>query len=192
MTPMYAYAVNLQVQPLYTYLSLVCFRRLGLSRGSLLNLSQNISLQALWFGKAAPSGDDSAIAADQELLKIPLDPLHAHDAWCLALHPVPHGLGLVAVDVSLAEDGEGNAVVELAERLDLGVCVWILGIELVAREAEDDELVRVGGCHFLVERFQPRKLRSEAAFRGSVDDENHFACVLRQRVGFACFCGVEC
>lgn len=90
---------------------------------------------------------DLAISADEKLLKVPLDPLQAHDAGLLLFHPLPHGLGLVTVHVGLAEDGEGDAVVELAEALDVIVAAGVLAAELVAWET-DDLKVRVGGLEF--------------------------------------------
>jgi len=46
-----------------------------------------------------------------------------------------HRLCLVAVDVRLAEDGERDAVVELAELLNGVVVARVLVAELVARKA---------------------------------------------------------
>ena len=45
-----------------------------------------------------------------------------------------------------------------------------MGAELVAGEAEDDELVRVRGVDGFVDFFETFVLWCEAAFGGSVDD----------------------
>lgn len=148
---------------------------LRLIRLGLLNLLQNRLLQTLRLGRARPAPDNLALRGDQELLKVPLDPLQAHDARHLVLHPLPHGLRLVAVDLGLAQHRERHAVVDLAEGLDLVVGARVLAAELVAGEAEDGEGVRVLGLNGLVEGFEALELRGEAAFGGSVDGEDDFA-----------------
>ena len=141
----------------------------------LLNLFHNIPLQTLWLGHTPPPLHHAPIPADQELLKVPLDPLEPEQARLLRLHPLVDGLGLVAVDVGLAEDGEADAVVELAKLLDLVVGARVLAVELVAGEAKHDELVRVLGGDSLVEFFEALELGREAAFGGGVDNEDHLA-----------------
>lgn len=59
---------------------------------------------------------------------------------------------------------------------------------MVAGEAEDEELVRVGGGDFFVQGFEAFELRGEAAFGGGVDDEDDFAFGVDERVGLAFFC----
>ncbi|KAL8756484.1 MAG: hypothetical protein Q9184_004492, partial [Pyrenodesmia sp. 2 TL-2023] len=85
-------------------------------------------------------------------------------------------------------DGEADAVVDLAEILDGVVVARVLGHELVAGEAEDDELVRVGGLDFLVQGFEGGELRGEAAFGGGVDDEDYFVAEGGEGEGSALFC----
>ena len=81
-------------------------------------------------------------------------------------------LCVLAVDVNLAHDLEGHAVVELAELFDLSVRFRILLFELVAWEADDDQsLVFV----LLVQFLKTLELRGEATLAGGVDDEEHFA-----------------
>ncbi|KAL8905899.1 MAG: hypothetical protein Q9207_002336, partial [Kuettlingeria erythrocarpa] len=92
----------------------------------------------------------------------------------LRLQEFKQRLRILAIDLRLPQDGEGDAVVDEAEVLDGVVVAWVLGHELVAGEAEDDELVRVGGLNFLVEGFEGGELRGEAAFGGGIDDEDHF------------------
>ena len=61
--------------------------------------------------------------------------------------------------------------------------------ELIARDAEDFEVIGVGGFNFLVEGFETFELRSEAAFGGGVHDEDDLVVEGRKRVGFAFFFG---
>lgn len=113
-----------------------------------LKLSLNRSLQALRLSSASPSTLDLAILANQELFKVPLDSLQTHDTGLLVLHPLENGLGLVAVDVGLAENREGDAVVDHAEFLDGVVGTGVLGAELVAGETEEFNVVGVGCLEF--------------------------------------------
>lgn len=77
---------------------------------------------------------------DQELFKVPLDPLQAHDAGFLLLQPSPEGiLFAVAVDVDLSQHGESDAVIDGAEGLDLFVGAGLLAAELVAGKRQDGE-----------------------------------------------------
>ena len=121
-------------------------KTLSLSSLSLgLELGLDGALDALGLGGAGPPSLDLAVLADEELFKVPLDALQAHEARLLLLHPLPHGLGLVAVDLGFAEDFVGDLVVEHAEVLDLLVGARVLAAELVAGEGEDFEVGGVGG-----------------------------------------------
>lgn len=106
-----------------------------------LQLLQDRLLQALWLGGAGPSALDLAIPANQELLKVPLDPLHSKKTWLRLLQPIVQWARRVSVHVDLAHDGEGNAIVDQAEVLDVIVGAGLLGSELVAWEAEDLEFI---------------------------------------------------
>ena len=64
----------------------------------------------------------------------------------------------------------------------------ILVHELVAGEAEDDEVVGVFFYDFLVEVFEAFELRGKAAFGGGVYDEDDFVLEGGKRVGFASLC----
>ena len=110
------------------------------------------------------------ILAHQKFLKVPLDPLEPEQARHLRLHPLVHRLRLISVHVRLAQHGERDPVVGQAEGLDGVVVAGVLLHELVAGEAQDDELVRVGGFDFLVEGLEAFELGGEAAFGGRVDD----------------------
>ena len=105
-------------------------------------------LQALGLAGRRPPLENLAVLADEELLKVPLDALKAHEARLLRLEELEHGLGVVAVDLSLAEDRERDAVVELAELLDGVVVAGILTTELVAGEADNLKVVGVRGLDF--------------------------------------------
>src|SRR5262249_27004622 len=72
---------------------------------------------------------------------------------------------------------EGDAVVFLAERLDVGLRPRLLSAEIVAREAEDGQ---TPGRVLLVERLELLVLRRVAALAGDVDDEDDLALVARQ------------
>ena len=61
----------------------------------------------------------------------------------------------------------------------------ILVHELVAGEAEDDEVVGMIFFDFLVEGFEAFELRGEAAFGGGVYDEDDFVFEGGERVGLA-------
>jgi hypothetical protein len=110
-----------------------------------LELRLNRALNTLGLGGAGPAALHLTILADEELLKVPLDALHAQETGLLLLHPLPHGLGLVAVDLGLAEHLVGDLVAEHAEVLDLLVGARVLAAELVAGEGEDFEVGGVGG-----------------------------------------------
>lgn len=131
---------------------------------------------------------DLAIPANQKLLKVPLDALEAHDTRDLLLHPLKHGLGLVAIDVRLAEHGETDAVVELAKLLDRVVAAWILAAELIAGEAEDCEVVSVRGFQLLVQLLESLELRCEAALARCVYHQDDFSFERGQGEGIAFFC----
>ena len=77
----------------------------------LLQLLQDRLLQVLWLRSACPSSLDLAITTNQELLEVPLDPLQPEEAWVRLLEPFVQRGRLVPVHISLAHDGEGDAVV---------------------------------------------------------------------------------
>lgn len=153
----------------------------------LLNLIQNDPFQTLGLRRTRPPAHHAPILAHQKLLKVPLDPLQPKQAGGLLLQEFEQGLGGVTVDLRLAEDGEADAVVDEAEVLDSVVVAWVLRHELVAGEAEDDELVRVRGGDLLVQGLERGELRGEAAFAGGVDDEDDFVAEGGEGEGLAFF-----
>lgn len=175
-----------------------CLRQFGLLFGALrrrrrtallrlLNLLQDRILETLRLRNAAPTTDNFAIAIDEELLEIPLDPFESHDARFLALEPLEDGGGVAAVDVDFAQNRERDTVVHLAERLDLVIAAGVLIAELVAGETEDGERVRVLGINGFVELLKTLELRGKSALGGGVDDEDNFALQRGQGEGFAVF-----
>ena len=83
---------------------------------------------------------------------------------------------------------EADAVVDLAEALDLVVGAGLLGAELVAGEADDLEVVRVLPLDVLVQLLEPAVLGREAALGRGVDDEHDLARVVGQRLLVALLC----
>jgi hypothetical protein len=134
-----------------------------------LTLLLDLLLKTLRLGGRGPAAFDLAVTTDEELLEVPLDTLYAEEAGLLVLQPLPDGLGLFTVDLNLAKDGEGDAVVDLAELLDLIVATGILAAKLVAGEAEDDEVIRVFSGDALVPinygQSGTRQVRRRAHYR---------------------------
>lgn len=148
------------------------------SSGLFVHLGNDVLLYALWGGGRGPAVDNLAVAADEELFKVPLDALETKQAGLLGLEPLVQRGSLVAVDVNLSHDGEGDAVVELAEALDVVVGAGFLAGKLVAWEAEDDKVVGVLLGDALVDLLKAGVLASQAALGGGVDDEDDLALVV--------------
>ena len=133
------------------------------------------------------------VLAHQEFLKIPLDPLEPKHARNLRLHPLVHGLGLVAVHVRLAQHRERNPVVGQAEGLDGVVVAGVLLHELVAGEAQDDEVIGVVGLDLFVELLEAFELGGESTFGGGINYQYDFVFEVGKWVWSTFFCGeVEC
>lgn len=97
------------------------------------------------------------------------------------LQPLVQGVRIVAVDVELAKDGEGDLLVQGAEVLDLLVGAGLLAAELVAGEADDYEIVGVLLLDVLVDGLEVLVLVGEAALGSGVDDQDDFALEIGQR-----------
>lgn len=150
--------------------------------GFLLQLLDDGLLDGVGRGCGRPAVENVAVAADEELFKVPLDALEAHDARLLPLHPLVERVRVVAVHFGLAKDGEGDAVVDLAEVLDLVVGAGLLRAELIARESEDGEVVAVACAQVLVQLLEALVLRRQAALRRRIDDKDDLALVLVERI----------
>lgn len=128
------------------------------------------------------SVNDVSVLVNQELLKIPLDASEAEQTGLLLLEVDVDGVGIVTVDVDLLENGEGDTVVELAERRDLISRSGLLATKLVAREADDGEsLILV----LLVDLLEALVLGSEATLGGDVHNENDLALKLLEGEGLS-------
>lgn len=165
--------------------------RKNTSRLSLLDLLLDGLFQSFRLSQTAPASNNLSVGGNEELLKVPLDRLVAHDARHLILQPGENGSGLAAVDIQLAEHGECHAVVELAEGLDIIVGAGILATKLVARESEDGEIIAVALLQGLVELFEALELRGEAALGGGVNDEDDLALERGEREFLALLCCVK-
>lgn len=131
---------------------------------TLIQLRQNNTLQLLRLLRTRPALHNLPIPTNQEFLKIPLNPLQTHQAGLLFLHPLEQRLRIIPIDLRLAHNGKRDAVVDLAERLDVVIGPGLLTAELVTREAEYREVCGVLFFDGFVELFEPFVLRGEAAF----------------------------
>ncbi len=74
-----------------------------------------------------------------------------------------------AVNIDFVHHLEGYAVVFGAEIRDVFSCPRLLSSKAIAREAEDDEIIRTG---VLVQFFQSFVLSRETAFGGGIYDKH--------------------
>ena len=116
--------------------------------------------------------DHVAVAVDEELLEIPRDVGAVASAGLCTLQERVEGRLVLAVHVDLGEHREVDIELRRHELEDLGVGAGLLRTELVAGNAEDDQVVIV-----VVKRTQTCVLRREASSAGDVDDEGELALV---------------
>ncbi len=147
------------------------------------------------------TGDDVAVAIDDELLEVPEDgglglgldavagELGAEGAGLVGGglrlggdELLVEGMGVGAGDGDLLEEREGDVEAGLAEGGDLVVGSGLLAGEVVGREGEDLEAV---GLAALVELFEGFVLGGEAALGGGVDDQQGLAAIVGERGGLA-------
>ena len=156
------------------------------------------------WGVGGETGEDVAVAADEEFLEVP-EELGEGVRWreavlCGVVGEVfaPGAVGDVlgcgfdegriervlggAGDGDLGEEREGYGIFGGAEPGDLLVGAWLLSGEVVGGEAEDDEAAIFVG---LVEGFEGGVLRGEAALAGDVHDEEDVAGVVGEGGGSA-------
>jgi hypothetical protein len=112
---------------------------------------------------------------DEKLLEVPGDIGGFSVAWLLALEERVERSFVVPVDIDLREHREVHVEFRLRELEDFGIGAGLLIGELVARNAEDDEVVIV-----IVERTQTCVLRREASSACDVDDEDELAVVVSE------------
>jgi len=153
-----------------------------LARLVLLQQSDDILLERLWLSGTRPPLHHLPVGIDQELLKVPLDPLQPQQSRLLTLHPLPDGLGLPTIDVRLTQYWKGDTIVDLAKLLNLVIGTRVLASKLIAGKAQDDKFIGVFLRDVLPQCLEPCELRREAAFRGRVNSEDDFAFVLGERV----------
>lgn len=151
-------------------------------RGLFLGLSQqgfDVFGYLARFGDGGIATNHGAIARDEEFGEIPFDSV-GEEATCLRFKILENGICFTAVHLNLVHDGEGDTIVELAGGFGITARARFLTSKLIAREAENHQpLVFV----LLVELFEFGKLGGESTFASRVDDEQHLAFVLRERVG---------
>ena len=88
----------------------------------------------------------------------------------LSLQIFEDGVGRSAVHINLLHDLEGHTIVQLAEFLNLCVATWILLLELVAGESDNDEsLILI----LLVQFLQSCELRGESTLAGCVHNQQY-------------------
>jgi hypothetical protein len=92
--------------------------------------------------------------------------------------------------INLSQNREANAVVELAELLNLVVGARVLAAKLIARETDNLKVVGVFALDVLVQLLQALELGCEAAFRRRIYDEDDFAVELAEVVGGALLCAL--
>jgi hypothetical protein len=118
------------------------------------------------------------VTADKEFREVPPDGAsteETEESGFLLLEEAVKRVGVGAVDVDFGEEGKGDVVILLAEGANFGFSPWLLGSELVTREAEELEATILIGR---VEGFEPGVLRGKATPTGSVDDEEYLAAEL--------------
>lgn len=85
---------------------------------------------------------------------------------------------------------ERNAIVQLAEALDIIVASWILAGKLVAWEGKKFDIVTVLCLHLLVQGLETAELWGEAAFGRSINDKDDFVLVVGQGDWLALLCRI--
>lgn len=106
----------------------------------------------------------------------------------LLLQESPHWRSVGAIHIQFSENRERDTVVELAEGLNLVIGARVLAAELIAWESEDGKVFWVLRLEVLVKLLQAFKLRSKAALRCCVDDQDDLAVERREGERCALFC----
>lgn len=157
-------------------------RRHSAAPDGLAQRGDDVALDRLGRVSGGVAAAHRPVAVDQELGKVPLDRLAAQEARLLRLEVGVERVGVGAVHLDLGEDREAHAVGERAELADRGGVAGLLGAELIARKAKDDETVVLVAP---VQLLKPGVLRGEAAATRDVDDQQHLAAIVGHGLGCA-------
>src|SRR5262245_60883075 len=137
----------------------------------------------IWLDGACESSRGPAAAIDHVLEEIPLRHL---TGFCTQLGV--EWIGVEARHARLLEHRELHAVGEPTEFGNLLVTTGLLRPEIVGRKAKHDETaVLVLAVH----RLEPFVLMRVAAIARGIDDQEHLAPILAQRLGFSGLQAVE-
>lgn len=102
-------------------------------------------------------------------MEVPQDFVVTCSILALVAKPLVHGMLVFSVNVYFVHHLEGYAVVFGAEFGDVFSCSRLLCSKAIAREAEDDEIIRAG---VLVQFFQSFVLSRETTFRSGIYDKH--------------------
>jgi len=83
---------------------------------------------------------------------------------------------------------ERNAIIQLAEALDIIIAAWLLASKLITWEAQEFNLITILLLQLLIQRLETSILGCETALRSRVDDENDFVIIVLQWNWGALFC----
>src|SRR6185295_17805716 len=96
----------------------------------------DVGRYALRFRPRAVAPDDLSVAPNQKLREIPFDRPGAEKTRRSGCQPLVERVGTGAIDLDLFEHREGDAVIFLAERSDIGRFTGLLLAELVAGKSQ--------------------------------------------------------
>ena len=102
-------------------------------------------------------------------MEVPQDFVVTYSILALVAKPLVHGMLVFAVNVDFVHHLEGYSVVFGAEFGDVFSCSRLLRSKAIAREAQDDEIIRAG---VLVQFFQSFVLSRETTFGSGIYDKH--------------------
>src|SRR6478752_4766 len=132
---------------------------------------------------AAVTSDGLAVAIDDVLVEIPL-----RSNACAGAQGREQRIRAHLGHAGLLEHRKLHAVRQPAELRDLLVRPGLLSAEIVGREADDD---KTAALVFAIERFETLVLARVAAVTRRVDDDEHLALKLAQRLRLAGLQSIE-
>jgi hypothetical protein len=133
--------------------------------------------------------DNVAFAIDQKLSEVPFEAPRPEHSEAGGFQETVKRIGAGAVDIDLGEERECDVVLQAAEVFDFVGVSGLLVAELVAREAEDREALRV---ILAVECFETGILRRKSTFARDIDDQQHLPSAFGKRLLFAIYsCHME-